>query len=437
MYDSIHRDITIYLYSFAHSILIGEFMYKTIILNNLELTKHKKLILDDFRNRYIKAVAYTCAHLPIADTSTQLHHLTYYKIRQSYSLMSNTVQEARKDIWKLHTILEQKHYTCKFKFDNCTIRFSKKYFKYINTSRSNPCISITYSPKKRMIMPIAKDKQYQRFNSFLNEGWIFDNVSLLASGKIAVVLEKEFTKSEPSHRFVVGVDIGSSTLAAVSVYDKQTGKVVRQLYFGSDIAYRQRIYTQRRAKLRCLADKGSRQAAKSRKRLSGKQRNFNKTRSGQIAKQIINLAVEFKAYVAIERLRKLQGQKGNRNKNARRKVNIIPYNKFIEFLRSNGEMFNIPVVEVDPYNTSKWCPRCGAINKGHNSKNYALYECKKCGLVVNSDRKASLCVGVKSVLERNKSHGLTICGSIQISRTQVPVNGLTRPHDVGLNKAIA
>ena len=50
--------------------------------------------------------------------------------------------------------------------------------------------------------------------------------------------------------------------------------------------------------------------------------------------------------------------------------------------------------------TSKWCSHCGAVVSGHDSRNYALFRCRKCGLVVNSDRKASLAVAAKTLLER-------------------------------------
>lgn len=417
--------------------MIGEFVRKVIILNSLELTKHKKDIFKDFKNQYRKALAMTCTQLPNADTYVQLHHLTYSNIRKTSTLPADIVQEARNDVWMWRKKFERRNYSGRFKFDSSTIRINEDLFRYVQTKRNNPCFKISYSPYKRLIIPVVKDRQFQRFNSFLNGGWTFNHITLLASGNIAVLLKKEFTKPEPTHRFVVGVDIGSATLAAISVYDNQTGKVIRQLYLGRDIAHRQRLFIKRRAKFSSLADKGSRQAAKSIKRLREKQSDFVKTRSGQIAKQIINLAVEFKAYVAVENLENLRAVRGKSNRKARCKINVIPYYQFTEFLKSNGEMFNIPVVKIDPYHTSKWCPRCGAINSGHCSTNYALYKCKACGLVVNSDRKASLCVGVKSVLERTKSHGLTICGSILISRTQVPVNGLMRPHDVGLKQAIA
>lgn len=59
---------------------------------------------------------------------------------------------------------------------------------------------------------------------------------------------------------------------------------------------------------------------------------------------------------------------------------------------------------------------------------YAIYKCRKCKQIVNSDRKASLAIAVKSVLER-RSQGLTNIDFIQISRTRVPVNGLLRFDD--------
>ena len=98
-------------------------------------------------------------------------------------------------------------------------------------------------------------------------------------------------------------------------------------------------------------------------------------------------------------------------------------------------MFETPLIEINPYHTSKWCTHCGAINRGHQTTNYALYVCKSCKQIVNSDRKASLAVAVKSVLERN-AHNLNSLSSIQISKTQVPVNGLLSSDDVGMKVTV-
>jgi IS605 OrfB family transposase len=411
---------------------------KAIVLNNRSLTNRKEDILRSFVAEYLKALDMTLPKVPFVDSSTELHHDTYSRIRTETSLPSDIVQEARKDVWKIRTDMERSGFNGSFGFKSCSIRLNKRWFKYIKSERGNPCFKITYSPKKSIAIPIRTDKQFQRFNSFLNDGWMFDNVSLFPNGKIAVILEKEFDRIEPSKRHILGIDVGSTTLAAITIYDSERGRVIEQVYLGRDVAKRQRRFTERRAKLKSLADKGSSRAKRSLKRLRRKQSNFVKTRSGQIAKEIRELAIKYNADIAIERLKNLKRNavKGKLNKKARKKVSRIPYAKLKEFLESNCEMFGIALHVVDAYHTSKWCPHCGAINSGHHNKNYALYRCKECGLEMNSDRKASLAVAVKSALERNKTHELTILSSIQISKARVPVNGLLRSNDVGVEVAV-
>jgi len=404
---------------------------KCIILNGLDLTSKKSAILNDFINEYLKILDSHLMLLPLADSSTELHHLTYSNIRKTSFLPSDIIQEARKDVWKIRKSI--KGYNRTFKFNSCSIRLNNRWFKYIQTKRGNPCFKITYSPKKTFAIPIQKDRQFQRFNDFLKNNWTFNNISLLKDGKISIVLEKEFKKPDINHRYVVGIDVGSFALASVTVFDIKTSKVIKQLYFGRDVSIGQRRYIERRAKLQSLTDKGYHRASHNFKRLKKKQFNFVKTRSGQIAKEIVNLAKRYNAYISIEKLENLRGRRRQFSKKVNKKINCIPYGKFKEFLKSNCEMFQVPLYEVDAYHTSKWCPRCGALNKGHHSGNYSLYKCK-CGLVVNSDRKASLAIAVKSVLERNKTHELIRI--IQISKIQVPVNGLLRSDEVDKEVAV-
>jgi IS605 OrfB family transposase len=407
----------------------GGIVRKCIILNNLELTSKKLNIVNSFTSEYLRILNSIVDKLPEAKSSNELHHLTYSNIRKTSFLPSDIVQEARKDVWANRKKIKNG-------FKSCSIRLNKRWFKFIKTKRGNPCFKITYSSRKSFVIPIRKDKQFQRFNSFLSDGWTFGNISLLKYGKIGVALEKEFPKPEINQRYIVGIDVGSSTLASATVFDTKSSKVVKQLYFGKDVAIRQRRYIQRRATLQSLADRGSNQAKKKLAELKHKQFNFVKTRSGQIAKEIVNLAKSYDAYMSIEKLKNLNGRRGQFNKNANKKINRIPYGKFREFIKSNCEMFQIPLYEVDAYHTSKWCSHCGAVNEGHKSGNHALYKCKECGLIVNSDRKASLAIAIKSVLERI-SHDFTKSTFVQISNTQAPVNGLLRPNEVGLPNVAA
>ncbi len=399
-------------------------MRKVLVLNPVQFTSKKVRLLDTIFSEYLKASNFTLAQLSNARSSNELHHLTYHEIRKTSFLPSDIVQEARKDVWA-------KRKKLKGKIKNCSIRLNKRWFKFLKTKRENPLFKITYSSRKALAIPILKDRQWQRFQSFMNDNWSFDNISLLKKGRIAVILEKEFPKLKNESDYTVGIDIGSSTLAAITLFDTARGKIIRQYYLGCDVALRQKKYGERRAKLQSLADKGSGVAKKALKKLKSKQRNFVKTRSGQIAKEINLLAKEYNANIAIEKLKNLRAKRGKFNRKANQKINLIPYGKFREFLKSNAEMFGIPIQEVDAYHTSKWCPMCGALNDGHHRGNYALYKCA-CGFICNSDRKASLAVAVKSLLERNDYRNMY---KIQISSRQAPVNGLLRPNVANRNSA--
>jgi len=404
-------------------------MRKCIVLNIVDLTPKKSKLLLRVFSEYLKVSNRTLKQLPKASSSSELHHLTYSIIKKTSFLPADIIEEARKDIWA-------KRKKIKGKIANASIRFNKDLFKFVKTERNNPCFKITYSPKKSFVIPVKLDKQLQRVDSFTSNGWTFDNINLLKDGRIAVVLEKEFGEPERDKRFILGIDIGSSTLAAVSIFDTKTSKVAKQLYFGRDVVLRQKKYSERRAKLQSLADKGSERAKNSLNRLKHSQENFVKTRSGQIAKEIILLAKKYEAYISIEKLKNIRGKRGRFNKQANAKINRIPYYKFKEFLKSNAEQLGVFVQEIDAYHTSKWCPHCGAVNEGHCPGNYSLYKCKECGLILNSDRKASLAIAVKSVLERTNNHSLNNLDFVLISNTKVPVNGLIRQDDAGFCKVV-
>jgi len=406
-------------------VLVGETL-KTVLINCLPLTSKKQQIRDSFFKEYLRVLNVTLKSLPDAKSSNDLHHLTYSNIRETSFLPSDIVQEARKDVWA-------KRKTVKNGFKRCSIRLNKRWFRFFTTDRATPCFKVTYAPYKTFTIPIALDGGYDRFNQFLDDGWAIKTISLLDS-KIAVSIDKDFNAPDNISRYVVGVDVGSTTLAAVTVFDTLKNRVVKQLYLGRDVAIRQRRVADRRALLRSKADKGSDQAKKSLKRLANKQFNFVKTRSGQIAKEIVELAVEYHATVAIEKLT-IRGRKHQFNRSANRKINTIPYAQLRDFLIPNCAEYGVYLDQVDPYHTSKWCPRCGAVNNGHATSNYALYKCKECGLVVNSDRKASHVVSIKSALVREHTQGLTNLFS-QFTRAKVPVNGLFRPDDEVLSFAV-
>ncbi|MGC8936391.1 MAG: IS200/IS605 family accessory protein TnpB-related protein [Candidatus Methanomethylicaceae archaeon] len=121
----------------------------------------------------------------------------------------------------------------------------------------------------------------------------------------------------------MGIDINISKIAVSIIRDK----ILRQTYFGQDISTRQFCFEGRRA-FQGYRETISRGKAGLKQRLSGRQRNYVKTRMWQIANEIVNLAKELNANIAIERLRHLRKRKGEWRKKSRKKVNRIPYALF-------------------------------------------------------------------------------------------------------------
>lgn len=391
-----------------------------MVLNTLTLTLKKQRLLDGVSKEYLRVLNETLKMLPNARSGLQLHQLTYLGIRENSFLPADVVEEARKDVWA-----ERK--TVKDGFKYCSVRFNSTLFRFVVTKRGNPCVRLTFSPHKTVVIPLKLDGSFERFNSFIEEGYQSNCVSLLQNGGVAVSLRKPFVRLEDRRRFVVGVEVGSASLAAVTVLDAEKGRVKKQLYFGRDIAARQHQFFERRRKLQSYADTGSGKARKYLRKLKRKQRNYVNNRSGEVSKQIVVLAESYGASVSIEKLR-VQERRHEFNWKSNRKINLIPYGKLRDFLVSNCGDYKVPLRVVDAYHTSKWCPHCGAVNKGHHPSNYSLYRCKACGLAVNSDRKASVAIAVKSVLER-KTQDFTTPVFFQISSIRVPVNGLVRPSE--------
>lgn len=267
-------------------------------------------------------------------------------------------------------------------------------------------------PRGRVAIPIRKNRNLDRFFGLLGCGWTCKTFGLTPSLEIVAYLSKEGTQL-PLQRNVLGIDINSKNFAYTILTPE--GKVLKQGYLGQEIWHRKRHFEERRAMLQSLA------ALKKLKRMRHKQHNYVKTNIGQMVREIILLAKSYEADVSIEKLSKFKP----RGRRFNRRVMTIPFFIFRRILEARCFDNGITLNRVDAYHTSKWCSHCGAVGgRGHDGRNYALFRCLRCGLIMNSDRKASLAVAVKTLLERNGSfHNQR---SFLISGRRVPVSGLLR-----------
>ncbi len=269
-------------------------------------------------------------------------------------------------------------------------------------------------PGNRVAVPVKMNLNATRFFGHLGNGWVCKTFGLTPSLEIVACLSKEEEKKEPvvPHRNVLGLDINAKNFAYTVLTPE--GDILKQGYLGQHIWVRKRHLEERRALLQSL------NSLKKLRRMRHRQRNYVQTNIGQMVREIILLAKKYEADVSIENLRRFR-PKGRR---FNRKAMTMPFSLFRRILEGRCFDNGITLNRVDAYHTSKWCSRCGAVAKnGHDGRNYTLFRCNECGQAVNSDRKASLAVAVKTLLERNDLVGQT---TFQISGRRVPVSGLIR-----------
>jgi IS605 OrfB family transposase len=374
---------------------------RAILLQTLA-TKSKNKALNDFLNESLDITNGLLLAKSRISRFNEFHRLVYSVVKQNTSFNSQIICDIERQIWRKKTD----------KVNGLTVKFNIPRNCKTFETKANFFVELGLYPRNRIAIPIKQNRNYQRFQDLIKSGWVCKTFGLTTDLQIVAYLSKE--KEIPQRKNIMGIDANAKYFALSII--SPDGKVLYQTYLGKQIWIKRRKIIERRALLQSL------NAKKKLERIKNYERNFVKTNLGQIVKEIIKLAIKYNANIAIEKLQKFK-PKGRR---FNRTVMRIPFYKFKQILEQRCFDYNIKLNIVDSWHTSKWCSHCGALANGHSS-NYSLFKCK-CGQVVNSDRKASLAIAVKSLLERGDSLNQKI---LRLSSKRVPVNELLRPNAVG------
>ena len=182
----------------------------------------------------------------------------------------------------------------------------------------------------------------------------------------------------------IGVDFGIINLATTSDGNKFSGKAVDNV--------RQKITKLKRA----LQKRGSKSAKRHLKKLSGKERRFKKNIDHIISKQIVQLTKDTSKGIALENLK---GFKVTVRKAQREQFGKWAFNELRNFIAYKAKLNGIPVVFVDPRNTSRNCSRCGHISKS-NRKTQSKFVCVQCGFSLNADLNAAINIASRASVNK-------------------------------------
>lgn len=184
----------------------------------------------------------------------------------------------------------------------------------------------------------------------------------------------------------IGVDLGISQIATPSEGEP---------FSGSDVKRVMKKYAELRQTLQHKASKQSQSGKRPRnirkflKRISKRVRNFKKHSNHVISKKIVETAIGTRKAIALEDLTGIRNRCEKRHRKSQRAIfsgwSFYELRQFIEY---KAKLAGIPVVLVNPKNTSRECYACGYIAK-ENRKNQSEFVCVNCNHSSNADLNAA------------------------------------------------
>jgi IS605 OrfB family transposase len=175
----------------------------------------------------------------------------------------------------------------------------------------------------------------------------------------------------------IGVDLGVAKIATTS--DDPAG------HSGEAVETVRRRHNLQRKRLQ---RKGTKGAKKKLRRLAGKEARFRRHENHVISKAIVGAAKRTGRGIALEDLKGIRDRIRARGGDARNRLSGWSFHQLYSFLAYKAADAAVPLVTVDPRNTSRTCSACGHCAES-NRRSQAVFACRRCGFTAEADWNAA------------------------------------------------
>ena len=193
---------------------------------------------------------------------------------------------------------------------------------------------------------------------------------------------------------VIGVDRGIKNIATLSTGDNFASNHLLSV----------------RCRYRNIRKRLQKKGTVSAKRLLVK-RNRKETRFAThvnhvISKAIVAKAKDTKSSIALEDLKGIRGRTTVRKKQ-RATHHSWGFYQLAKFIEYKSMLVGVPVIYIDPRNTSRECFSCGYIDK-FNRKTQSIFSCVRCGHTINADLNAAMVISNRGRAAINQPYATSI-----------------------------
>lgn len=203
-----------------------------------------------------------------------------------------------------------------------------------------------------------------------------EGVLLYRNGKFMIHQAVEIEIPQPYEaKNYLGCDLGVKNILVDS-----DGKI----YSSGHLNGLRKRHSRLRAKLQ---SKGTHSARKLLNKRRNRESCFARDINHQISKSVVEKALTATFGIALEDLKGIREHVKVR-KADRRQHNSWGFNQLRQFVTYKAELKGVPLVLVDPKNTSRTCPECGYVDK-KNRRSQSDFVCIKCGFGQHADTVAA------------------------------------------------
>jgi len=301
----------------------------------------------------------------------EIHKTVYYPVREQFGLSSQLTIRAISKVCEAYK--RDKSIKPEFRLDGAIV-----YDQRILSWKGLENVSLITLQGRQTIPVKLGEYQKARLDRIRGQA---DLILVNGIFYLCVVVEvDEETPYDP--KGTLGVDLGIKYLAVDSDGEVHSSEQISQT--------RERLDS---LKAR-LQSKGTKSAKRHLKKLSGRTAKLSKDVNHCISKKLVAKAKDTLRSIALEDLQGIRDRVTVR-KAQRRSLHTWNFGLLRMFVDYKAKIAGVPVIFVDPRNTSRTCPSCGHVSKA-NRPTRDEFRCESCGFAGPADYIAAMNIAFRA-----------------------------------------
>lgn len=301
-----------------------------------------------------------------------IHARCYYELREKFGLSS---QMAVRAIGKAAECFSRDKKRCPVFKPHGAMTYDQRLMSFKGLDR----VSLLTLDGRQLIPFVMGEYQRERFDRLKGQCDL-----VYRDGEFYLLCSIDLPENPPIEiGDFVGVDLGIVNLATTSDGEQFSGEHVENA--------RKRHSRRRRSLGKRMSHQFKRRtrknARRAMRRTGNKESRFKRHVNHCISKSIVKLAKDTQRGIALEELKGIRSRARFR-KSQRARMGGWGFAQLRGFIEYKSKLLGVPVVSVDPRNTSRTCAECGHCEKG-NRRNQSKFVCQSCRHTANADHNAA------------------------------------------------